>query len=412
MKSPAIIDPASIAATSRQPALQFEAAPDVPFNHVLSREMASRNEPAPAPAAAATPQPTTQASAAPAAQSAPPATQSTQSAPAAKGTDKADGKDKADKQVDGKDKDAKDAADSTDQTDPASLLALVANIGQLTGNANAKATPADDKAGADLGKDSVARKVDLKAVRDASRPDAAQAGDSKVQADDKGVDFAGELKRSSDAREQVAGAVDTARQPAQAAAEVIAADAVAKQMEAGNLPAAASAQATAALTAAQQAAQTALRAAPGHASDIIAPKVGTPGWDQAVGQRVVWMVAGAEQSASLTLNPPDLGPLQVVLNVSNSTANATFVAAQPEVRQALEAAMPRLRDMLGDAGIQLGQATVSSGMQQNQGDAQAQASQRSFGASGNARSDVADTQIHVSRGRAVSAGNGLVDTFV
>jgi flagellar hook-length control protein FliK len=124
------------------------------------------------------------------------------------------------------------------------------------------------------------------------------------------------------------------------------------------------------------------------------------------------MVAGAEQSASLTLNPPDLGPLQVVLNISNSTANATFVAAQPEVRQALEAAMPRLRDMLGDAGIQLGQATVSSGMQQNQDNTQAQASQRGLGSAGHARGDVADTQIHVSRGRAVSAGSGLIDTFV
>src|SRR5690606_997669 len=44
------------------------------------------------------------------------------------------------------------------------------------------------------------------------------------------------------------------------------------------------------------------------APHVIAPRVGAQGWDQAVAQRMVWMVSGAEQSASLTLNPPELGP--------------------------------------------------------------------------------------------------------
>ncbi|HEV2609775.1 MAG TPA: flagellar hook-length control protein FliK [Noviherbaspirillum sp.] len=99
----------------------------------------------------------------------------------------------------------------------------------------------------------------------------------------------------------------------------------------------------------------------GPQSEKLTPPVGSPAWDQALGQKVVWMVAGEQQSASLTLNPPDLGPLQVVLNVSNSQANATFISAQPEVRQALEAAMPKLREMLGEAGIQLGQSSVNAG---------------------------------------------------
>ena len=45
------------------------------------------------------------------------------------------------------------------------------------------------------------------------------------------------------------------------------------------------------------------------------------------------MTAGALQTASLTLNPPNLGPLQVVLNVTHDQATASFFAAQPEVRQ-------------------------------------------------------------------------------
>ncbi|GAB3537605.1 flagellar hook-length control protein FliK [Noviherbaspirillum agri] len=152
-----------------------------------------------------------------------------------------------------------------------------------------------------------------------------------------------------------------------------------------------------------------------NAVDRLTPRVGTPGWDQALGQKVVWMVAGEQQSASLTLNPPDLGPLQVVLNVSNSQANATFIAAQPEVRQALEAALPKLREMLGDAGIQLGQANVNSGEPNQQNMFDQQAAQRS-GLGGGRRDGIdapsTTASVHGGRVQTGSSGVGLVDTFV
>ncbi|MEC4721357.1 flagellar hook-length control protein FliK [Noviherbaspirillum sp. CPCC 100848] len=161
--------------------------------------------------------------------------------------------------------------------------------------------------------------------------------------------------------------------------------------------------------------QAAARTSETRAADRLTPAVGTPGWDQALGQKVVWMVAGEQQSASLTLNPPDLGPLQVVLNVSNSQATATFSAAQPEVRQALEAALPKLRDMLGEAGIQLGQATVNSGSpnqqsQQGQSFASRHGNRGNGGNDMNAEGNVAAVQP--SRATASSGGIGMVDTFV
>ncbi|RZI42089.1 hypothetical protein EGT07_15995 [Herbaspirillum sp. HC18] len=164
----------------------------------------------------------------------------------------------------------------------------------------------------------------------------------------------------------------------------------------------------------QQAAVHAVQQQMGAApNEKLTPRVGTPAWDQALGQKVVWMVAGEQQSASLTLNPPDLGPLQVVLNVSNSQANATFIAAQPEVRQALEAALPKLRDMLGEAGIQLGQASVNSGNPNQQGGFDQQASQRTHGRDPiGSRDSGADTPIRMTRVQPASSGQGLVDTFV
>jgi hypothetical protein len=88
--------------------------------------------------------------------------------------------------------------------------------------------------------------------------------------------------------------------------------------------------------------------------------VGTAGWGDALGQKVVWMAGQQTQVAELHLNPPHLGPMEVRLSVSNDQISALFVSHQPAVREALEAAMPRLREMFADSGMTLGNATVSS----------------------------------------------------
>ncbi|MFC7287737.1 flagellar hook-length control protein FliK [Herminiimonas glaciei] len=152
-----------------------------------------------------------------------------------------------------------------------------------------------------------------------------------------------------------------------------------------------------------------LSEAQGPQSNKIAPQVGNPGWDQALGQKVLWMVQGAQQSATLTLNPPDLGPMQVTLHVNNNQATANFTAHQPEVRHALEAAMPRLREMLNDAGIQLGQSNVSAGSPNQQGSFGEQ--RQSNGARQSNQVDIADAAVHVSHVPVPTGSNGLVDTF-
>lgn len=146
----------------------------------------------------------------------------------------------------------------------------------------------------------------------------------------------------------------------------------------------------------------------GAQSSKLAPQVGSPDWSQALGQKVVWMVQGAQQTATLILNPPDLGPMQVTLNVSNNQATANFTAHQPEVRHALEAAMPRLREMLNEAGIQLGQSSVSAGTSSQQN---AFSEQRQNARQASQNGNAADPAIHVSHVPVSSAGTGIVDTF-
>ncbi|TXG79620.1 MAG: flagellar hook-length control protein FliK, partial [Thermomicrobiales bacterium] len=63
-------------------------------------------------------------------------------------------------------------------------------------------------------------------------------------------------------------------------------------------------------------------------------------------------------SAELVLTPPSLGRVEVQLTVAGDQTSAVFVAATPAARDALEQALPKLRDFLADAGINLSQATV------------------------------------------------------
>ncbi len=92
----------------------------------------------------------------------------------------------------------------------------------------------------------------------------------------------------------------------------------------------------------------------------VAPRVGSAEWGGAVGEKVVWMANQSHQVAELHLNPPNLGPLEVRLTISNDQASALFVSPHSAVREAIETALPRLREMLADNGIMLGNVTVGS----------------------------------------------------
>ncbi len=142
-------------------------------------------------------------------------------------------------------------------------------------------------------------------------------------------------------------------------------------------------------------------------SQEVATRFGTTGWQQDVGQKVVWMVGSEQQAATLTLNPPDLGPVQVVISVHNDLVDTTFVSQNPEVRQALQDGMDNLRQMMGQSGLQLGQANVH---------AEQQAPQQAF--DNNARQSPGVTADAVSAGDTPAApsvrirsGSGVVDTY-
>lgn len=98
----------------------------------------------------------------------------------------------------------------------------------------------------------------------------------------------------------------------------------------------------------------------------------TPGWQQELGDKVVWMAGNQRHFSDLVLNPPNMGTVEVRLHVAGTEAGAQFYAANPDVRHALEQALPRLREMMADAGIALGEAMVSNQSFSQRDDASAQ----------------------------------------
>jgi flagellar hook-length control protein FliK len=153
-----------------------------------------------------------------------------------------------------------------------------------------------------------------------------------------------------------------------------------------------------------------------HVEQLAQP-FGSPTWDDGFSSRIVWMARNDVQSAEIRLNPPDLGPIEVKLVLTGdqgaqASASVQFSAAHAATREAIESALPRLREMLLENGIALGNTAVDAGTAGNtngSGD-----SGRSFHGSTQADARAGQTPEPAIQPRPSGLprrGSGLVDTF-
>ena len=137
--------------------------------------------------------------------------------------------------------------------------------------------------------------------------------------------------------------------------------------------------------------------------------VGAVGWGTELGQRVVWMVGEKQHVAELRVNPPDLGPLDIKLTIDDHQTTAVFTSPHSSVRDAIESALPRLREVLAESGIMLGNASVTAdsphdGSAFSQPPAPTPAATRDKSAR--------DAAMHLAPGASGTVrGRGLVDLF-
>jgi flagellar hook-length control protein FliK len=137
--------------------------------------------------------------------------------------------------------------------------------------------------------------------------------------------------------------------------------------------------------------------------------LGAPGWSTALADQLVVFAGEKRQVAELRINPPHLGPVEITLTVSDDQASAVFASPHAIVRETIESALPRLREVLAESGINLGQASVTADSPR---DGSAQAQSRSPFHAGGERSG--HDAAHVTApSRMAGAGRplGLVDLF-
>lgn len=83
-----------------------------------------------------------------------------------------------------------------------------------------------------------------------------------------------------------------------------------------------------------------------------------PEGQQQLNEKIRWMVNARNTMAEIRLDPPEMGSMQVRVNVSGEAASVSFIVQSQQAKDALADAMPKLRDMLAEQGIELGDAQV------------------------------------------------------
>lgn len=74
--------------------------------------------------------------------------------------------------------------------------------------------------------------------------------------------------------------------------------------------------------------------------------------------KVQLMVNQKNLVADIRIDPPDLGSMQIRLHLGGDQASVSFVVQNQQARDMLEQSTPRLKEMLAEKGIELGQSSV------------------------------------------------------
>nr|WP_321272048.1 flagellar hook-length control protein FliK [Alcaligenes faecalis] len=151
----------------------------------------------------------------------------------------------------------------------------------------------------------------------------------------------------------------------------------------------------------------------------IATPVQSPEWGAAMGRQMITLAQQAQggiQSADIRLDPPELGPLRITLQMQDGMAHAMITSPHAQVRHALEQSLQQLQQQFAENGLTLGQADVGDqhashqafheqlAAKGNQGD------QPAFSLNGVASADQTSPLVNSSASRSLNP-NALVDTF-
>ena len=132
-------------------------------------------------------------------------------------------------------------------------------------------------------------------------------------------------------------------------------------------------------------------------------------WGNGLGERVNWMINQKQNSATIRLDPPMLGKLDVQIKITDDATTITIQTQHAQTRDLIETASVRLRDFLQENGYQ----NVNIDVSQRQ-DQQQSRSQTAFDGTSAKREELNPEQDSAQAQQQPAnyfTGDGLLDTF-
>lgn len=126
---------------------------------------------------------------------------------------------------------------------------------------------------------------------------------------------------------------------------------------------------------------------------------------QELGESVEWILDQKIQSARIRVSPDQMGTIDVEIRLEGDRVHAHFASTHAEVRQILNDSLPRLRELLGEHGMQLGQTDVASHSHDRAADAPAGGAPGSTGTASGSSDEAAPRLV------TPLAPRGLLDTY-
>jgi flagellar hook-length control protein FliK len=138
--------------------------------------------------------------------------------------------------------------------------------------------------------------------------------------------------------------------------------------------------------------------------------IAKPEGHQQLAEKVRWMVNAKQLVADVRLDPAELGSMQIKVSISGESATVNFVVQSHHARDALENATPKLRELLSEQGIELGQSSV----RQEQGsDGEQNLSKDGFGPDGEELGDADEQESeNLMQQPIINGALGGIDYFV
>ena len=90
-------------------------------------------------------------------------------------------------------------------------------------------------------------------------------------------------------------------------------------------------------------------------------------WSQAFAYRVQFMATQGIQRAQVQLNPTELGPMEITIDLVDDVAQVQITAEHAATKEAVEQAVPRLREMMAQSGFGETNVELSSPQDESRG---------------------------------------------